>query len=205
MQSLALSDAYKKKMGSVKVLPKGGPGTGPAPKRQPAPGTASSQRSSDDTTEKKTFKARFAAFFLNRPGRQRFATNDQAPSKLRGRYAMSDSGDFFVPCNDTTRYGVQATQDARYLMIEKLRFIVKGMKTPVYAVFTGTYVTAKPVTAPKGTPENKGTTPTAGQRGPAPAAAVPARKTIFVNKVDTLTTTFPNACRPPNGNRSAGD
>ena len=121
---------------------------------------------------------------------------------------MSDSGDFFVPCNDTTRYMVQGTTEARYLMVERLRFIVRGLKTPVYAVFTGTIVTHKPaaVVKPAATPPPKdNSTPTAGQKSPKPAGPpVAPKKAIFVSKVDTLTTTFPTACRRPSGNRSAG-
>jgi hypothetical protein len=202
----AAANAFRKKMPTLNTLPKGGPGGGAATKRQPPPDSATStRREVNDTTEKKKkgMKARFAAFFMNRPARRHKPVAEQAPSQLRGRYAMSDSGDFFVPCNDTTRYGVQGTTEARYLMVEKLRFIVRGLKTPVYAVFTGIYVATKPVAATTAAPANKDATPTAGQRGPA-AALPPARKMIFVNKVDTLTTTFPNACRPPNANRSAG-
>lgn len=207
-KSSAVSDAYKKRMGKLAGLPRGGPGNGAAPKQKQTPprdttvAVANAATPTDTTQEKKGIKARFAAFFKNRPPRKKKAIAEQAPSKLRGRYAMSDSGDFFVPCNDTTRYGIQGTTEARYLMVEKLRFIVRGLKTPVYAVFTGIYVQPKPVAAAKSAPVTKGSTPTAGQAA-VPVAAV-VRKLIFVNKVDTMTTTFPSACRPPSGNRSAG-
>ncbi len=207
-QSQMVSDAYKKRVGSVAALPKGGPGAGAAPKRTPTPASSPSARSPNDTTsQNKSFRARLVSFFKG-PKRNRATGDDeQVPAKIRGRYAMSDSGDFFVPCNDTTRYMVQGTTEARYLMVERLRFIVRGLKTPVYAVFTGIYVAPKkavapdPATQPR---ENKSSTPTAGMRSPSTTPAPLARKAIFVNKVDTLTTSFPNACRPPTSNRSAG-
>lgn len=205
-QSQALSDAYKKKMGGVTALPKGGPGSGTQPKRSPPPTTAAVGRNANDTTENKSFRARVVSFFKGSRRKRASGEEEQAPSKMRGRYAMSDSGDFFVPCNDTTRYAVQATVEARYLMAERLRFIVRALKTPVYAVFTGTYVIPKPAPAAKPSttpPPPKPSTPTAGQKAP-PSPTAPAKKAIFVNKVDTLTTTFPSACRPPTGNRSAG-
>jgi hypothetical protein len=202
-QSGVVSDAYKKKMGSVTVLPRGGPGRGEPPKVKAPPSNPKGGLTTDSTA-KRGYKARFAAFFMNRPGRRRAAEDEQTPIKLRGRYAMSDSGSYFVPCNDTTRYAVKGIYEAIYTMTERMRFIVRKANTPVYAVFTGTYVAAKPVAvANGGQAESKSSTPTAGQRSP--AAAVPvARKTIFVNKVDSLTTSFPNACHPSNGNRSAG-
>lgn len=207
-QSQAVSDAYKKKMGTIAALPKGGPGKGAAPPPRTAPNAAkgSLEGGAQDTTVKRGFKATVAGFLRNRTGVRRAAAEPQAPIKLRGRYAKTDSGDVFVLCNDTTRYAVQATIEARYLMDERLRFIVRGLKTPVYAVFTGTIVAQKPTT-PAGTAQTpsgaqKAEAPTAGQKAP-PRAATPQRKSIFVNKVDTLTTNIPPGCRQAGISRAA--
>jgi hypothetical protein len=139
--------------------------------------------------------------------RRAAADGQPAPTKMRGRYAKSDSGDFFVPCSDTIRYVVQGTSEARALMRERLRFTVKILKTPLYAVFTGVYLVPKPAAAraPGATPlETKGFTPTAGLKGTTTTPASLARKAIFVSKVDTMTSTIPTACRPPITRRSAG-
>ncbi|MEP7348207.1 MAG: hypothetical protein ABI877_23275 [Gemmatimonadaceae bacterium] len=190
------------------TLPKGGPGLGTVPKRSASlDPSATDSAKKDSTAVKKGFKARLIGFFKDRkqaPKRKRAKAPEHAvPVMIRGRYAISDFGAYFITCNDTTRYVVQATQEARYLMEEKLRFIVRGLNRPVYAVFTAIYVSPKSdadSTSEADSLKNNSSTPTAGMKSPATQPSQVNRKSIFVNKVDTLQTTIPSACRGPTAN-----
>lgn len=203
-QVQAVSDAYKKKMGTVAALPKGGPGSGAPPKRSAPPPNVDAKAAVDTSAGGKSLRARVVSIFKGPKRKRQPGEEEQKPSMIRGRYAQSDSGEFFVPCNDTTRYRVQATVEARYLMDERLRFIVRSPKTPVYAVFTGKYVLPNPQASADAAPR-AGSRNGAGRSRPAATNPAPEGKSVFISKVDTLTTAFPPACRPPSSNRSAGD
>ncbi|MFN8573478.1 MAG: hypothetical protein U0132_15600 [Gemmatimonadaceae bacterium] len=183
-QIQAVTEAYSSKNKGVS-LPKGGPGKGTT---NNTPLSRRSDTGPGGEKEEKSFRRRVGEFFkLVSPRRHVALTEEEPPKRLRGLYALSDSGDFFVPCGDSTQYHVEATTEARYLMIERMRFIVRGVNTPVYAVFTASVVKpADPAVATQAKPGKK------------PVAAAKPRKylkTIYVTKVDTLTNVIPSTCR----------
>ncbi len=192
-QMKAVADAYASKNKAV-ALPKGGPGKG---NTNNAPLTRRSDAGPGGEKEDKSLRRRMGEFFkLVSPRRHVALTEEEPPKRLRGLYALSDSGDFFVPCGDTAQYHVEATTEARYLLIERMRFIVRGVNTPVYAVFTATVVKpAAPAPVTAKTPGKK----------PAPVAKPPKYlRSIYVTKVDSLTNIIPSTCRArPSGTRAA--
>ncbi|MFN8582552.1 MAG: hypothetical protein U0163_16455 [Gemmatimonadaceae bacterium] len=189
-QMKAVQDAYASKNKAV-ALPKGGPGkgnTGPAL-------THRSDAGPGGEDQPKTLKRRIGEFLrLVMPRRNVAFSADDPPRKMRGLYSLGDGADYFIPCGDTARFAVQATTEARYLLIERMRFIVRGMKTPVYAVFTATEMKPPPPPQPK-----------KGQAANAPAAQPkPFKKSIYVTKVDSLTNAVPASCRTSGtGSRAA--
>lgn len=200
-QISAVNAANKSRTSAINVAPRGGPGTG-APAATKAPNAKSREKKDStavraarvarDSAHAPGWRRRFAAWIRGRdlePAAARTppppVNKDEIsePGITRGTYAMEEGADFFIPCGDTARYQLRGTSEALYLMRLRMRFIVRGARTPAYAVVFARTIITRPV-------------PTAaeGAEPEAAAPATPTKRVVFIMRFDSLTTTFPARC-----------
>jgi len=187
------------KMRGAPVLPRGGPGGG-------------TPQLPSDPVQRIVAEVRSAVMGDPDPatGPRRNLSQLPGVGLHRGAFVTSDSGYTFRPCDSKTLYLIRGSQEAIYLLNERLRFSSRGLRNPFYVQLEGRLMELDQLLAQGGAgggPAGAGPGGQAqgaggaggGAQSPAGGRRRPTGPQFMVTKFVSMDSRFPADCPRPSG------